>query len=64
MKAQRADILPAGIIVLDTVLDLIKRDAAVATAADLLLGFLLQQRDEHPLPAQFAPSKGKKKAGR
>jgi exopolyphosphatase/guanosine-5'-triphosphate,3'-diphosphate pyrophosphatase len=45
MKAQRADILPGGIIVLDTVFDLLKRDAAVATTADLLLGFLLQQRD-------------------
>jgi exopolyphosphatase/guanosine-5'-triphosphate,3'-diphosphate pyrophosphatase len=45
IKPQRADILPGGIIVLDTVLDIVKRDAAVATAADLLLGFLLQQRD-------------------
>jgi exopolyphosphatase/guanosine-5'-triphosphate,3'-diphosphate pyrophosphatase len=45
MKPQRADILPGGILVLDTVLDIVKRDVAVATAADLLLGFLLQQRD-------------------
>lgn len=45
MKAQRADILPGGIVVLDTVLDLVKRDVAIATTADLLLGFLLQQRD-------------------
>lgn len=45
MKPQRADILPGGIIVLDTVLDIVKRDVAIATAADLLLGFLLQQRD-------------------
>jgi exopolyphosphatase/guanosine-5'-triphosphate,3'-diphosphate pyrophosphatase len=48
IKPQRADILPGGIIVLDTVLDIVKRDAAVATAADLLLGFLLQQRDAAP----------------
>jgi exopolyphosphatase/guanosine-5'-triphosphate,3'-diphosphate pyrophosphatase len=46
MKPQRADILPGGIIVLDTAMDIVKRDAAVATTRDLLLGFLLQQRDE------------------
>lgn len=51
MKAQRADILPGGIIVLDTVLDIVKRDQAVATAADLLLGYLLQQRDAAAPPA-------------
>lgn len=51
MKAQRADILPGGIIVLDTVLDIVKRDTAVATTADLLLGFLLQQRDAAGPPA-------------
>jgi exopolyphosphatase/pppGpp-phosphohydrolase len=55
IKAQRADILPGGIIVLDTVLDIVKRDAAVATAADLLLGFLLQQRDAAPPPAHTHP---------
>jgi exopolyphosphatase/guanosine-5'-triphosphate,3'-diphosphate pyrophosphatase len=55
IKPQRADILPGGIIVLDTVLDIVKRDAAVATAADLLLGFLLQQRDASPLPASPHP---------
>jgi exopolyphosphatase/guanosine-5'-triphosphate,3'-diphosphate pyrophosphatase len=48
MKPQRADILPGGIIVLDTALDILKRDSAVATAADLLLGFLMQQRDGAP----------------
>ena len=46
MKPQRADILPGGIIVLDTVLDIVKRDIFVATTADLLLGFLLFARDE------------------
>jgi exopolyphosphatase / guanosine-5'-triphosphate,3'-diphosphate pyrophosphatase len=45
MKPQRADILPAGIVVLETVLDLIGHDRATATTADLLLGYLLQQRD-------------------
>jgi exopolyphosphatase / guanosine-5'-triphosphate,3'-diphosphate pyrophosphatase len=45
MKPQRADILPAGIIVLETVLDLVGHDRATATTADLLLGYLLQQRD-------------------
>ena len=45
MKPQRADILPAGIIVLDTVLEMTGRDQAVATTSDLLLGYLLQQRD-------------------
>jgi exopolyphosphatase/guanosine-5'-triphosphate,3'-diphosphate pyrophosphatase len=48
MKPQRADILPAGIIVLDTALDIIKRETAIATTADLLLGFLLLQRDADP----------------
>ena len=45
MKAQRADILPAGIIVLDEALEILGQDAVVATTADLLLGILLQERD-------------------
>jgi exopolyphosphatase / guanosine-5'-triphosphate,3'-diphosphate pyrophosphatase len=45
MKPQRADILPAGIIILETVLDLVGHDRATATMADLLLGYLLEQRD-------------------
>lgn len=45
MKSQRADILPAGIVVLDTALEMLDRDRAVATTADLLLGILLQERD-------------------
>jgi exopolyphosphatase / guanosine-5'-triphosphate,3'-diphosphate pyrophosphatase len=45
MTRQRADILPAGIIVLDTALEMLGRDQAVATTADLLLGILLQERD-------------------
>ncbi len=58
MKPQRADILPGGIIVLDTVMDMVKRDAAIATAADLLLGFLLQQRDAAGPAAGQRPSLG------
>jgi len=45
IKPQRADILPAGIIVLETVLELAGQDRATATTADLLLGYLLQQYD-------------------
>ncbi|HTX56483.1 MAG TPA: hypothetical protein VMD47_05195 [Candidatus Acidoferrales bacterium] len=45
MKPQRADILPAGIVILETVLDLVGHDRATATTADLLLGYLLQQVD-------------------
>lgn len=45
MKAQRADILPGGIIVLDTALEMLGQERAVATTADLLLGILLQERD-------------------
>jgi len=55
MKPQRADILPAGIIVLETALDLLGRDRATATTADLLLGYLLQQRDAHPSHAPPIP---------
>jgi exopolyphosphatase/guanosine-5'-triphosphate,3'-diphosphate pyrophosphatase len=50
MKPQRADILPAGIIVLETVLDLIGEDRATVTSADLLLGHLLQQVDRAGRP--------------
>ena len=45
MRAQRADILPGGIIVLDTALELLDQERAVAKTADLLLGILLQERD-------------------
>jgi exopolyphosphatase/guanosine-5'-triphosphate,3'-diphosphate pyrophosphatase len=51
MKPQRADILPGGIIVLDSTLDIVKRDIVVATTADLLLGFLLQQREAGAITA-------------
>lgn len=55
MKPQRADILPAGIIVLDTVLEIVSRDRATATSADLLLGYLLQQRDANPVTPHAYP---------
>ncbi len=45
MRPQRADILPAGIIVLDAALEALDHDQAIATTADLLLGILLQERD-------------------
>jgi exopolyphosphatase / guanosine-5'-triphosphate,3'-diphosphate pyrophosphatase len=45
IKPQRADILPAGIIVLGSALEILGRDQAIATTADLLLGILLQERD-------------------
>jgi exopolyphosphatase/guanosine-5'-triphosphate,3'-diphosphate pyrophosphatase len=56
MRAQRADILPAGIIVLDEALAVLKRDQAIATTNDLLLGILLQERDAAGGPAQ--PARG------
>jgi exopolyphosphatase / guanosine-5'-triphosphate,3'-diphosphate pyrophosphatase len=52
MRPQRADILPGGIIVLNTALEILGRDEAVATTADLLLGVLLQERDAAGGPAQ------------
>lgn len=48
MRVQRADILPAGILVLDAALESVGHDRAVATTSDLLLGYLLQRRDEEP----------------
>ena len=54
MKPQRADILPGGIIVLQTAMEILKRDRAVATTADLLLGVLLQERDAASVKGQAA----------
>jgi exopolyphosphatase / guanosine-5'-triphosphate,3'-diphosphate pyrophosphatase len=45
LKPQRADILPAGIIILDIALEILGKDRAIATTADLLLGILLEERD-------------------
>jgi exopolyphosphatase / guanosine-5'-triphosphate,3'-diphosphate pyrophosphatase len=56
MRPQRADILPAGIIVLDETLAMLDRDQAIATTNDLLLGILLQERDAAGGPAQ--PARG------
>ncbi len=55
IKAQRADILPAGIVVLDEALALLELNAAVATTSDLLLGTLLEAR-----PAPSAPRFGRR----
>lgn len=55
MKPHRADILPAGIIVLETALELLGHDRAVMTTADLLVGYLLQQRDHQPITARAIP---------
>ena len=52
MKPQRADILPAGIIVLDTALETLGHEQGLATTADLLLGILLQERDAAGGPSQ------------
>ncbi len=49
MNPQRADILPAGIIIIETILDILTKDRAVATSSDLLLGYLLQQRDQEDI---------------
>ncbi len=51
IKAQRADILPAGLVVLDTALDLLGHDRALITSADLLLGFLISQREAAGTPS-------------
>jgi exopolyphosphatase/guanosine-5'-triphosphate,3'-diphosphate pyrophosphatase len=55
MKPHRADILPAGIIVLESALDILGQDQAIATTADLLVGYLLQQRDRQPISARAIP---------
>lgn len=45
MRAQRADILPAGIIILEEALTALGQERAIVTTADLLLGVLLQEQD-------------------
>ncbi|NNM98697.1 MAG: hypothetical protein HKL91_02725 [Candidatus Eremiobacteraeota bacterium] len=45
VKAQRADILPAGVLILASALECLKMESATVTAGDLLLGYLLQQQD-------------------
>lgn len=45
MRPQRADILPAGIILLATVMELTGRGSAIVAPGDLLLGVLLGERE-------------------
>lgn len=45
IKPQRADILPAGMVVLDAALENAGVAESVATTSDLLLGVMLQHRD-------------------
>lgn len=55
MRPQRADILPAGIILLATAMELVGRRTAIVAPGDLLLGTLLQERDrgnERPEPKE------------
>jgi exopolyphosphatase/guanosine-5'-triphosphate,3'-diphosphate pyrophosphatase len=46
MTAQRADILPAGLIVVLTAMELLERDELVLSAADLLYGYLISGAGE------------------
>ncbi|HEY9086263.1 MAG TPA: hypothetical protein VIN40_10080 [Candidatus Tyrphobacter sp.] len=48
MRPQRADILPAGIIVLAAAMGLVGQERAVVAPGDVLLGVLLQERDRPP----------------
>ncbi len=48
MNPQRADILPAGLIILDVVFGLAGLDRAAVLRADLLLGYLLMRREHNP----------------
>ena len=45
MNPQRADILPAGMLILDTCLDLLGFDQATVSYTDLLFGYLLLERE-------------------
>lgn len=45
MRPQRADILPAGIILLATAMELVGHRSAIVAPGDLLLGVLLEARD-------------------
>ncbi len=44
LNPQRADILPAGLIILDAIFEIAGVDHAVATSSDLLMGYLLIQK--------------------
>lgn len=45
MNPQRADILPAGILILDTALEMLGHDRATVSYTDLLFGYLLLKRE-------------------
>ncbi len=45
MNPQRADILPAGIIIIDTALELLHQECATVSYNDLLFGYLLLERE-------------------
>ena len=45
INVQRADILPAGMIILDTVFELLRHDHATVSTTDLLYGFLLLEHE-------------------
>jgi len=45
MNPQRADILPAGMLILDTALELLGKDQATVSYTDLLFGYLLLVRE-------------------
>jgi exopolyphosphatase / guanosine-5'-triphosphate,3'-diphosphate pyrophosphatase len=64
MKPQRADILPGGIIGIETAMEIIGSDKAVATTSDLLLGILLQERDASAGQAQVVYTKASETRGR
>ena len=64
MKPQRADILPGGIIVIDTAMEIIGSDKAIATSSDLLLGILLQERDASAGQPQVVYTKASETRGR
>jgi exopolyphosphatase/guanosine-5'-triphosphate,3'-diphosphate pyrophosphatase len=64
MKPQRADILPGGIIAIETAMEIIGSDKAVATTSDLLLGILLQERDTAAGQAQVVYTKASETRGR
>jgi exopolyphosphatase/guanosine-5'-triphosphate,3'-diphosphate pyrophosphatase len=47
MNPQRADILPAGLILLDAIFALAGHERATVSTSDLLYGYLLAQRESH-----------------
>ncbi|MBV9402356.1 MAG: hypothetical protein JO018_01365 [Candidatus Eremiobacteraeota bacterium] len=51
MNPQRADILPAGMLILDTAIALLGHDRATVSYSDLLLGYLLLEREKMTVSA-------------